>query len=134
MKLKLKAEARDWIIFVIYAVFLFFLICVAVVNLGTFATESRFSGFNPFLAFQRDYIGPTMVFYLGALIASFVSVQNHFFEREKGIGFSVRAKKEKGFLFEMFCALRYTLGKAGPAGRALPAKRARAKNGGAQHE
>ena len=97
MKLKLKAEARDWIIFVIYAVFLFFLICVAVVNLGTFATESRFSGFNPFLAFQRDYIGPTMVFYLGALIASFVSVQNHFFEREKGIGFSVGAKKEKGY-------------------------------------
>ena len=97
MKLKFKAEARDIIIFAVYAIFLLFLVAIAVLNLASFANDSTFAGLNPFPAFSKDYFAPTMVFYIAALIASFTGVSSYFFEREKGIGIAVGAKKEKGY-------------------------------------
>ena len=76
MKLKFKAEAKDVAIFIL---------------------EGRFSGLNPLPAFTKEYIAPTMVFYLIAVIAAFASVQSYFFEREKGIGVSIGGKTEKGY-------------------------------------
>lgn len=97
MKLKFRAEARDILIFIVYAIFLFYFVAIAVVNLVSFATNSTFSGLNPLPAFTRDYFAPTMVFYLAALIASFTGVSSYFFTREKGIGLEVGPKKEKGY-------------------------------------
>jgi type IV secretion system protein VirD4 len=97
MKLKFRAESRDILIFVVYAIFLLYFVSVAVVNLVSFATNSTFSGLNPLPAFTRDYFAPTMVFYLAALIASFTGVSSYFFTREKGLGLEVGPKKEKGY-------------------------------------
>ncbi|MBP3765758.1 MAG: type IV secretory system conjugative DNA transfer family protein [Bacilli bacterium] len=97
MKLKFKAELRDIVIFIVYSIFLFFLVAIAVVNIASFASDATFSGLNPFPAFTSGLFAPTMVFWLAGLIASFTGVSSYFFEREKGIGVQVGAKKEKGY-------------------------------------
>ena len=97
MKLKFRAEEKDIIIFIVYAIFLFFMIAILVVNIASFANDATFRGLNPFPAFTPDLFPPTMVFYLAALIASFTGVSSHFFEREKGIGIKVGSKSEKGY-------------------------------------
>lgn len=97
MKLKFKAELRDIIIFIIYSIFLLFLVAIAVVNVSSFASDAEFAGLNPIPAFTSSLFAPTMVFWLAGLIASFTGVSSYFFEREKGIGVQVGAKKEKGY-------------------------------------
>ena len=97
MKLKFKAEARDILIFVIYAIFLLYMVAIIVLNIASFASDATFSGLNPFPAFTREYFPPTMVFYIAGLIASFTGVSSYFFEREKGFGVKVGSKSEKGY-------------------------------------
>lgn len=97
MKLKFKAEPRDAFIFVIFAIFLFYLVGIAVINVSTFISDSTLAGFNPLPIFSRTYFAPVMVFYLIALIGVFSSVSSYFFEREKGLGVDLSPKKEKGY-------------------------------------
>lgn len=97
MKLKFKAEAKDVLIFVIFAIVLFYVVDVAVLNVISFIGDSTFSGLNPLPGFTAEYFAPVMVFYIGALIAVFSSVSGYFFEREKGIGIEIGPKKEKGY-------------------------------------
>mgnify|MGYP004440511885 FL=1 len=97
MKLKFKAEGRDWAIFAAFSLFLLYLIAIAVLNVSSFASDSTFAGLNPFPAFTKDYIAPTMVFYLAAMIGIFTSVSSYFFEREKGFGIEAGTKKDKGY-------------------------------------
>lgn len=97
MKLKFKAEARDWLIFLAFSIVLLYLVAIAVLNISSFISDSTFAGLNPFPAFTREYIAPTMVFYLAILIAIFSSVSSYFFEREKGFGIEAGSKKEKGY-------------------------------------
>ena len=97
MKLRFKAETRDWAIFFAFSVALLYLIAIAVLNFSSFMADETFAGFNPFPAFTRDYIAPTMVFYLAAMIAVFTSVSSYFFEREKGFGIETGTKKDKGY-------------------------------------
>ena len=97
MKLKFKAEGRDWAIFAAFSLLLLYLIAIAVLNVSSFASDSTFAGLNPFPAFTKDYIAPTMVFYLAAMIGIFTSVSSYFFEREKGFGIEAGTKKDKGY-------------------------------------
>ncbi len=97
MKLKFKAEGRDWAIFAAFSLFLLYLIAIAVLNISSFIADSTFAGLNPFPAFTKDYIAPTMVFYLAAMIGIFTSVSSYFFEREKGFGIEAGTKKDKGY-------------------------------------
>ena len=97
MKLKFKAEKKDIIIFVIFAIALFYLVAIAVLNVLSFIGDSTFHGLNPLPAFTPEYFAPTMVFYIAALIAVFTSVSGYFFEREKGFGIDTSPKKEKGY-------------------------------------
>ena len=97
MKLKFRADPKDWTIFGIFSVFVLYFSAILVLNLSSFATTGNFHGFNPLPAFSSEYFAPTMVVFIGILIALITSVSSHFFEREKGIGFSSDAKKEKGY-------------------------------------
>ena len=97
MKLKFKAEPKDVLIFVIFAIALFYIVDIAVLNVVSFISDSTFSGLNPLPGFSREYFAPIMVFYIAALIAVFTSVSSYFFEREKGIGIDLSPKKEKGY-------------------------------------
>lgn len=97
MKLKFRAEPKDILIFVIFCVVLLYFVAIAVLNISSFANTGLLHGLNPFPAFESDYIGATLLFFVGALAAIFTSVSSYFFDREKGIGIKADSKKEKGY-------------------------------------
>lgn len=96
MKLKLRADKEDWMMFGAFALFLLYFVAIGVVNLATFAESGTLSGFNPFPAFSPRYIVTTLVLYVLILGAMFISVSSYFFEREKGFGITTE-KKDKGY-------------------------------------
>ena len=96
MKFKFRADPDDLLIFILFAIFLFYIVCIAVANVHTFAVEGHLSGLNPFLAFTPDLISSTLVLYFVAFLGLFASVNSWFFEREKGFGLTTD-KKDKGY-------------------------------------
>ena len=96
MKFKFRADPEDLLIFIMFAIFLLYIVCIAVANIHMFAVEGHLSGLNPFLAFQPEIIGTTVVLYLVALLGLFASVSSWFFDREKGFGITTD-KKDKGY-------------------------------------
>ncbi|MDD3392817.1 MAG: type IV secretory system conjugative DNA transfer family protein [Bacilli bacterium] len=97
MKLKFRAEPKDFLIFAIFAVVLLYLVAIGVLNVGAFARDGEFFGFNPFPAFTGEYITATLVFYFVVLATIITSVSSYFFEREKGFGLSTESKADKGY-------------------------------------
>ena len=97
MKLKFRAEPRDWLIFIIFALFLLFFIAIAVSNVMALVGGTELTGINPFPAFEKNLFPLTMIVYLAMLILVFTSVSSYFFDREKGFGISTAPKKEKGY-------------------------------------
>lgn len=97
MKLKFKADAQDVLIFLIFAIFLFYIVCLGVLNFPELAINGEFYGLNPLPALSSDRILTTLVLYLLFLGGIFASVSSYFFERESGIGFSVGEKSGKGY-------------------------------------
>lgn len=96
MKLKFKAEAQDVLIFVLFAILLFFVVALGVANISNLASEGVLT-LNIFKAFASDYIVSTLVFFFLALAGIFASVSSYFFERETGLGFSIGEKSGKGY-------------------------------------
>ena len=97
MKLKFKADATDVLIFVIFAIFLLYIVCLGVVNFPELAINGRFYGLNPLPAFAPGRILSTLVVYLLFLGGIFATVSSYFFERESGVGFSIGEKSNKGY-------------------------------------
>ncbi len=97
MKLKFRADAKDWTLFAVFAFVLLYLSAICVLNISSFASSGIFHGLNPFPAFSGDNLAPTMVVFIGALIGIMMSVSSLFFDREKGFGISTDAKKDKGY-------------------------------------
>ena len=96
MKFKFRADKDDVMMFVLFAIFWFYVVCVSVANITTFAEKGLLSGFDPFPALQLKYLITTLAFYIFGLAAIFFSVSSYFFDREKGIGFTTD-KKDKGY-------------------------------------
>ena len=96
MKLKFRADPHDLLVFGIFAGFLLYVVAIVVSNLASFATEGTLSGFNPFPAFEPRYILTTLMLFILALGALFISVSSYFFDREKGLGLTTE-KKDKGY-------------------------------------
>ncbi len=96
MKLKLKGETQDFLIFAIFAVFLLYLVAIGILNIKSLSATGSFYGFNPFRAFAPDMIWTTILFYIFALVIVFTSVKSYFFETEKGFGISFN-KDDKGY-------------------------------------
>ena len=88
MKLKFKADAQDVLIFLLFAVFLLYIVCLGVLNFPELAVNGRFYGLNPFPAFESSRLATTLVLYFLFLAGIFASVSSYFFDREKGTGFS----------------------------------------------
>ena len=97
MKLKFRADAKDWVIFGLFCVALLYLSAIAVLNLSEFSKYGIFYGLNPLAAFTGEYILPTLVIFGFVLAAIIMSVSSYFFDREKGFGISTDAKNEKGY-------------------------------------
>jgi len=94
MKLKFRAETKDIVIFLIFCVVLLYFVAIAVLNLNSFAMDGIFRGLNPFPAFGREFILPTLIFYILALIALMLACSSYFFEREEGFGISTEKKSK----------------------------------------
>ena len=92
MKFKFVATSRDVVIFIIFAIFLLYVICLGVLNIPSLASEGSFYGLNPFEAFSSKYIYYTIIFYLLALIGLIISVNSYFFEFEEGMGLKIGDK------------------------------------------
>ena len=101
MKLKFRAEARDWALFGGYCLVLLYFVAIAVLNVIQFAqgdVDHPFAGLNPFPAFAPGYFGLTIFSYIIAIIASIYSVKDRFFDLEEGFGISLEGKKNtKGY-------------------------------------
>ncbi|HPF82691.1 MAG TPA: type IV secretory system conjugative DNA transfer family protein [Bacilli bacterium] len=97
MKLKFRADSKDWAIFAAFCVALLYLAAIAVLNLSEFSKYGTFFGFNPLPAFSKEYILPTLVIFAAILAAIIMSVSSYFFDRVKGIGVSADAKQDKGY-------------------------------------
>ena len=97
MKLKFKADAQDVLIFLIFAIFLFYIVCLGVLNFPELAVNGRFYGLNPLPALASERIATTLVLFLLFLGGIFASVSSYFFERESGFGISVGEKSNKGY-------------------------------------
>ena len=96
MKLKIRIDSEDLMMFIIFAIFLLYIVAILVVNLSTFATEGYFAGPNPLPAFTPKYLAATITFYILAVGGLFVSVSSYFFEWDKGFGLTTD-KKDKGY-------------------------------------
>ena len=97
MKLKFRADGKDWMIFILFCFLLLYLSAIAVLNLSEFSKYGNFFGFNPFPAFTSEYLMSTIAVFVFALAAIIMSVSSYFFDREKGFGVSTDPKNEKGY-------------------------------------
>lgn len=95
IKLKFTAKPKDTIIFVIFCIFLLYLVAIGVLNLYEIAHNNMFWGLNPIRAFSSEFLVTTLVMYLFALIAVFMSTSSYFFDREKGFGFGKKKDKDE---------------------------------------
>ncbi len=96
MKLKLRVDSEDLLIFIIFAMFLLYIIALVVANVASFANTGYLSGPNPFPAFAPDYILSTLLFYFIAIGATIFGVKSTIFDLDKGIGITTD-KKDKGY-------------------------------------
>ena len=95
IKLKFTSKPKDTIIFVIFCIFLLYLVAIGVLNLYEIAHNNMFWGLNPIRAFSSEFLVTTLVMYLFALIAVFMSTSSYFFDREKGFGFGKKKDKDE---------------------------------------
>lgn len=95
--MKIKVGKKDLIIFCAFCVFLLYLCAIGVLNTASIVAEGKFYGFLPFKAFTAKYIGMTFFLFFVAIIGIFMAVKSYIFDRDKGFGFSISEKKEKGY-------------------------------------
>ena len=95
MKFKFRADAQDVLIFAMFAIFLLYVVALGTVNLHYLSNGDDLT-LLPIEAFGPEFLSKTLLIYLVALGALFLSVQSYFFEREEGVGFSL-GKKDKGY-------------------------------------
>ena len=97
MKLKFRAEPKDWLLFGLFSAAWFIVVSLAVVNISAFMNEENFT-INIFLIFtSTTTILITFLLFLVGIIATFAGVKSYFFEREVGVGVSSKKKEEKGY-------------------------------------
>ncbi len=97
--MKFRITTKDFVIFVIFCVFLFYLCCIGILNFSYFSSTGNFYGLNPVEAFSAEYFPGTIALFAVALVIIFTSVSSYIFEKEKGggIGLKLGAKEDKGY-------------------------------------
>ena len=97
MKLKLKVEPKDLVIFCIFSFFWFIVVQLLVVNVNAFVQEESFT-VNIFLVFTNGIMFMmTIALFLLGIIIGLISVKSYIFDRGTGFGIEVGAKKEKNY-------------------------------------
>ena len=102
MKLKFRADKKDFVIFGIFLVILFFFVAEAVNQINSFTTTGELRTLNFFkvifedIIYNGDYtlLMLTLVFYVVALGALMAMSSSYFFEREEGFGITTEKKSK----------------------------------------
>ena len=97
MKLRIKVEPKDMMLFCIFAFFWLIVVQLFVVNINEFVDAEPFT-FNIFFVFTVGtmFILTIIGFLIGIAIALF-SVKSHVYEMGTGVGLEVGAKREKNY-------------------------------------
>lgn len=98
MKLKIRVKKRDFVAFGIFAIFLFFLVGLGILNITSFGGTGQLHGLNPLPIFTMQYFWTTLVITIVVLIAIISGVSSRIFERDKGVGLKVGQKQEKNYV------------------------------------
>ena len=97
MKLKFRATPKDMAAFVAFSIVLLYFVAIVVLNINSMATEGEIFGFNPIPAFVGENLPKTMIAFILIIIILIMGVSSSIFNREKGIGFEVKDKADKGY-------------------------------------
>ncbi|MEG2351609.1 MAG: type IV secretory system conjugative DNA transfer family protein [Bacilli bacterium] len=98
MKLKFRADHKDFIAFLWVCLLLLFIVSLGVINIYHIVETEEINRwtFNIIPAFFPPYVGYTISFWLLSILLIVASVSSYFFSREKGFGV-VQGKKEDGY-------------------------------------
>ena len=94
--MKWRVSSKDLVIFIAFALLLFYLCTLITGNIGYIGSHGEFYGLSPLLGLTK-YFGLTMLLFIIFLVAIFVSVSSYIFDRKKGVGFEIGEKSEKGY-------------------------------------
>ena len=94
--MKIRVDSKDIVIFIMFSILLLYFVAIGVLNISSFASDGVLYGLNPIEAFTGEYLAPTMVFFLVALIAIMSLSSSLIFQRESGFGITTK-KKDKGY-------------------------------------
>ena len=98
--MKFKIEFKDFVMFIIYSIMLFYLCCILVLNFYSLTNSGSFYGLLPFRAFTMPFLPVVLIIFFGALIFIFTGVSSYIFskdDKEGGIGFSFKKKQSDGY-------------------------------------
>lgn len=102
MKLKFRADKKDFVIFGIFLIVLFFFVAEAVNQINSFATTGELRTLNFFKVMLEQIINDgdftlvmlTLIFYVIAIAALMAMSSSYFFERESGFGITTEKKSK----------------------------------------
>ena len=94
--MKFRVSSKDLTIFLIFAIFLFYLCCLITSNVHQLSIDGSFSGLNP-LPGITEFFGATLLLFLIFIVLIIASSSSLIFERKKGLGFEIGEKQEKGY-------------------------------------
>ena len=97
--MKFKVEPKDFFLFVLYCILLFYLCAIAVLNFSSLSTDGTFYGLLPFKAFTPQFFPATLLLFIIALVGIFTSVSSYIFKKDKdgGIGLILKKKSSDGY-------------------------------------
>ena len=97
--MKFKVEPKDFFLFVLYCILLFYLCAIAVLNFSSLSTDGTFYGLLPFKAFTPQFFPATLLLFIVALVGIFTSVSSYIFKKDKdgGIGLILKKKSSDGY-------------------------------------
>ena len=98
--MKFRVSAKDFVMFIVYCIFLLVICSLAVTNLSSLLNEGKIYGLNFFAGFFMPYLPVTLCVFAAVLIAIFLSVSSYIFDKEKGKGFGLKIgekEEEKGY-------------------------------------
>ena len=96
MKLKLRADKNDLIVFGVVCLFLLYVVAACVANVTSIIQNGVPTGLNPLFAFYPEKIVTTMGIWLATIFTLIGSSSSYFFSWEKGFGYTSE-KKEDGY-------------------------------------
>ena len=98
--MKIKAEKKDWIKFIVFAIALFYLSAIIVENLanwGTYGIVEPYISLIPYHIYMPIRLIGTIVVFIAFLVWIITNVSSLIFSKEKGLGFSIKKKESDGY-------------------------------------